>query len=1132
MLLTSPDMHHDVRHTFVVSSVGVDSNSLISEEPVPSYFRHGTIESDPDFAVEVARLRRSVVIEAEEDDMIENGDGLLGGHLIVYHTPQIQQRIQGVEFVNMGQQGALGRYPVHFHMSGDCTGSVVSKNVIRQSNQRCVVIHGTHNVLVEDNVSFETHRHRYFTEDGIETGNTFARNLGASILAPNILIPGENDNAPAVFWVTNPSNHWIDNVAAGSDSSGFWFDTRPNVRGPSLSGNEIVRPQAMDLLTFRGNTAHSSNTHGMQYYSPGYQPSTEQVMDDSRVYRNRWGGHFVHGNRHLTLTGGYAADNGHGLRTFRDGNIIVRDKRIIGTSQNFLNVLAETKRWWYCPSATGTGIDAVTVHPWRNFGTDVQYDVKMENITFSRFGPSTGCPSTTALVVVDPSQTEKKRYTSTHYFADLIVEDEEPLNRISGCWATDNDVYGMAIEDSDGSLAGPTNGGGAPGFFVDGPSDASVYPFANAGGTCSPANGAAADLCLSYCPEVCLYTLTVRANNAPTLSDLVMSVADTSGTGIVATDTWHKFVFNNGDDHMTRASFDGYFGAAVPASSSGTFDISFADADGQPAWPDYVEYYLEKQPECASGQLLPAINLVQPARTSARCDELVKNGNFEDGNFNGWQQGSAHLALSSPGAGSSLHQLYVTQRSNANEYASQWLDVSCLQAGVAYGLSAFIKMEQNNVFTTCSTAGDCPRAKVDMYDWDPILQRRTLMGSVIVASAAGAEVSADGYYLMEGNFVVSHDLSLANSAQLIFDQPANVNYYLDDVSISALPPTLAPTQAPTVSPSDSPTDSPVEATPATTSTYPDPYPGVTEKFILPYPTSLSGSSYAFDSPTWHYSHLLPPGVTLANVGQHLHTNQWAAAHSTPQFIKYEYDSSVGFNTLYFAQRGGGCDMVSSIKVYAFDSDPGDTITMSSSNLGEPVYELVDEKEGGRLKTRDNRLEEYFLNSKVIMGKYIVFETYGYTCWPGGRALLLGYQPDVTYFPTQAPTSIGDVINPFVLRNPEEVDGSQYQHNDHFSPSKLVDGSFSLADLGTSANQGNEWAAQRLKQVVVYRYDGVVNFNTIYYAQRSATCDKMERIKVWVFNDDPGASTSIKSQGLQEPPGRHPRQSPWHGQWRH
>ena len=56
-------------------------------------------------------------------------DDLIGGHMIIYWTPN-PQHLEGVEIRNFGQQGRLGRYPTHFHLCGNSTGSVMTKNVV------------------------------------------------------------------------------------------------------------------------------------------------------------------------------------------------------------------------------------------------------------------------------------------------------------------------------------------------------------------------------------------------------------------------------------------------------------------------------------------------------------------------------------------------------------------------------------------------------------------------------------------------------------------------------------------------------------------------------------------------------------------------------------------------------------------------------------------------------------------------------------------------------------------------------------------------------------------------------------------------------------------------------------------
>ena len=48
---------------------------------------------------------------------------------------------------------------------------------IHDTFNRCVTVHGTNNLQVENNVTYNTVGHCFFLEDGIETGNQYVRNL-------------------------------------------------------------------------------------------------------------------------------------------------------------------------------------------------------------------------------------------------------------------------------------------------------------------------------------------------------------------------------------------------------------------------------------------------------------------------------------------------------------------------------------------------------------------------------------------------------------------------------------------------------------------------------------------------------------------------------------------------------------------------------------------------------------------------------------------------------------------------------------------------------------------------------------------------------------------------------------------
>jgi len=217
-----------------------------------------------DFTVEIAPLSRRITLGASSAD-----GGAVGGHFIVLHTPHVNQTLRGVEMRGFGQQGLLGRYPIHFHMCGNVHGSVVSKNVIRDSNQRCVVVHGTDALLVEDNVAYNTSGHCFTVEDGGEVDNVFRHNLGALTKKVHTLISkDETDDEPSTYWISNPQNSFENNVAAGSEGTGYWFELRTRVRGPSGPLHPGVNPSRLPLQRFVGNVAHSNRFSGLSTY-PG-----------------------------------------------------------------------------------------------------------------------------------------------------------------------------------------------------------------------------------------------------------------------------------------------------------------------------------------------------------------------------------------------------------------------------------------------------------------------------------------------------------------------------------------------------------------------------------------------------------------------------------------------------------------------------------------------------------------------------------------------------------------------------------------------------------------------------------------------------------------------------------------------
>ena len=84
-----------------------------------------------DERAEVALLNRTIVIRGLDEPAPYQYEG---GHFIVFMT-STAQTIEGVELAQMGQQGNLGRYNIHFHVCNNQEKSLVRKNVMHDSKQ-------------------------------------------------------------------------------------------------------------------------------------------------------------------------------------------------------------------------------------------------------------------------------------------------------------------------------------------------------------------------------------------------------------------------------------------------------------------------------------------------------------------------------------------------------------------------------------------------------------------------------------------------------------------------------------------------------------------------------------------------------------------------------------------------------------------------------------------------------------------------------------------------------------------------------------------------------------------------------------------------------------------------------------
>src|SRR5687767_5092173 len=227
------------------------------------YMHFGKITFDVDERGEVGMLTRNIRLQASADAAEAP---FYGGHVMAMGASKVF--VEGVEFQRMGQNLTLARYPLHWHLVGDARGQYIKNAAIHDTYNRCVTVHGTNNLQIENNVTYNTVGHCFFLEDGIETGNAYIRNLAIQTkchtskpcdptnLAPfgatgdglnfkttgqdskDVLIP--SDNTASSFWITNPDNVYRDNVAAGSDATGFWLAFPEHPTG-KFEGTEISK---------------------------------------------------------------------------------------------------------------------------------------------------------------------------------------------------------------------------------------------------------------------------------------------------------------------------------------------------------------------------------------------------------------------------------------------------------------------------------------------------------------------------------------------------------------------------------------------------------------------------------------------------------------------------------------------------------------------------------------------------------------------------------------------------------------------------------------------------------------------------------------------------------------------------
>lgn len=270
----------DRNETRKIKNVSIQNGKTAISFDLPLEHKHACADG---LCGEVANLSRNIKISTEFTDKdagsVAQKDRKFA-HTMFTHGSS--GTVRYVEFKHMGNYGTKGRYPIHLHLSGESSrGMIVRGNSCHYTGLRCVNLHATHGVIIEDNISYEASSTPFFTETsdtGYASDNVFVHNLGTGT-RPKTFDDRSNSavfgdyHRYANFWPGNKTVHeaYLGNVSAGTlrstkDGAGFHFPEGGN--SPISKGNIP--------FTFVSNEAHGSTANGIHAWSNSV-PSREIV---------------------------------------------------------------------------------------------------------------------------------------------------------------------------------------------------------------------------------------------------------------------------------------------------------------------------------------------------------------------------------------------------------------------------------------------------------------------------------------------------------------------------------------------------------------------------------------------------------------------------------------------------------------------------------------------------------------------------------------------------------------------------------------------------------------------------------------------------------------------------------------
>ncbi|HEV8455755.1 MAG TPA: G8 domain-containing protein, partial [Gemmatimonadales bacterium] len=171
-----------------------------------------------DERAEVGLISRSVRLTAA----VDAANPHWGGEIKILNG-FTQAVLQGVELEKFGK-AHLGAYPIHLHQLGPVAADTlaINANSVHHSYNKCLTLHSSQNVTVENMVCARIIGHIFYQEYGDESGIKYLNNLGLGAMSNSFDVPA---NLRGQFWAG-------DNLAATIGYDGFKVPNTDDQRNP------------------------------------------------------------------------------------------------------------------------------------------------------------------------------------------------------------------------------------------------------------------------------------------------------------------------------------------------------------------------------------------------------------------------------------------------------------------------------------------------------------------------------------------------------------------------------------------------------------------------------------------------------------------------------------------------------------------------------------------------------------------------------------------------------------------------------------------------------------------------------------------------------------------------------------